>query len=349
VVNLEDQLRAVITRQADRYDVPLPDIDGFAAGAMRRRRRQWMVAGLTACAVLAIVAAGLVAGRFWDSGEAQPAGPPTSPAPSTTPSSIDGRFGIVGPPPPGTPYTGPATGELVAAAELYNTGTYVYADGRIINAWKNFESSDRFRGFMVRQLTPSGVEAMRSFLVDGTSRLTTSADRTGGGLIVRDGGRLMHVREFDDCETAGSSRDQSTWVGCPGFTDPDWLPSSAWEDPDYRPFVPHSYQVCVFADPQSSPADVLPAEAIDLVLGPDSPRADSPNAKDGLCTVVADAQARQLTEIMDHAGPGYVREEGDLTLDFSLPSRWTDPDGEVEGWLSILPVLPHGGFYGPGG
>jgi hypothetical protein len=107
--------------------------------------------------------------------------------------------------------------------------------------------------------------------------------------------------------------------------------------------------VCVIADPRSSPADVLPAEAVDLVLGPDSPRADSPIAKEVLCTVVADTQARQLSEVMDDAGPGYGREEGDLTLDYGLPSRRTNLGGEVEGWLSILPVLPHGGTYGPGG
>ena len=355
-MNVEDQLRAVIARQADRYEVPLPDIDGFAAGAMRRRRRNRMAAALAACAVLGTVASGFVAGRgMWDTTGAGPADQPTSPTQeSTTSSSTDARVGFVGPPPPGTPPTGPATGELVAAAALYNSGTFVYADGRIINAWKNFGASDQFRGFMVRQLTPSGVEAMRSFLVEGTSGLIPVSEQEAGelGVNVRHGGRLMHVRNFKGCENGqgtSTSTAQATWVGCPGITDPNWLPASAWQDPVFRPFVPHSYQVCLFADPRSSPADVLPAEAVALLLGPGSPLADSPVRQEVLCRVVASPLAKEMADIMDRTAPAYVRQEGDLDLSYGLPSRWTTAEGVAEGWLSLLPVLPHGGTYGPGG
>ena len=203
---------------------------------------------------------------------------------------------------------------------------------------------------MVRQLTPSGVGALRSFLVDGTSRLTTPADPTDEGPIVRDdGGRLMHVRDFDGCETRGPSPDQSTWVGCPGLAAPDWLPASAWEDPVFRPFVPHSYQVCLYADPRSAPADVLPADAVDPLLSPESPVADSPVEQEVLCRVLARSHARELRDVIEQAGPGYGCREGDLELGCDIPSRWTTAEGLTEGWLSFLPVLPHGGTYGPGG
>ena len=352
-MNVEDQLRAVITRQADRYPVPAPDMDGFAAGAMRRQRRQRLVVALAACFVVGIAAAGLVAGKsWWDTRGAAPIDQPTSPKQESTSSATDDRVGIIGPPPPGTPLSGPATGELVAAAALYSTGTWVYADGRIINAWKNFDASDTFRGFMVRQLTPSGVEAMRSFLVDGTTALTPVSDlgndtkHPGGdpkssGLFVRDGDRLMHVRDFRDCENEGSSPNQGTWVGCPGITDPDWLPSSAWEDPTFRPFVPHSYQVCLGADGSGwSPAEVLPAEAVDLLLGPENPLARHTPARGVLCTTLADSVARGLADVMDQAGSDYPHGEGDLELSYGIPGN---------GYLMFLPVLPHGGTYGPGG
>ena len=346
-MNIEDQLRATITRQADRYEVPLPNIDGFATGAMRRRRRRMVAAG-AACAVLGIVASGFLAGRnLWDTRGAGPADQPTSPTSptheSTTSPSTDDRVGIVGPPPPGTPPTGPATGALVAEASLYSGGTWVYADGRIINVWQNFGTNDQFRGFMVRQLTPSGVEAMRSFLVDGASGLTPVSERSErnapAGIFVRDGGRLMHVGDFDGCEATGR---QGT---CPNLTDPDWLPADAWEDPTFRPFVPHSYRVCILTSPSArlSPAAVLPAEAVDLLLGRESPLADRPPAQGMLCNEVTNPVARELAHVMDQPGPAYEREEGDVALGYVQES------GSEANVLLFLPVLPHGGTYIPGG
>jgi hypothetical protein len=303
-----------------------------------------MVAALVACAVLAIVASGLVAARtWWDTRGAGPAD-----TPNTTAPSADDRVGFIGPPPPGTPPTGPATGQLVAAASLYNSGTWVYADGRIINLWLHAGTTDQYVGPVVRQLTPSGVEAVRSFLIDGTSSLTPASEedardpRNPWGLFVRDGGRLMHVRDFNGCEEAGTSTNQATWTGCPGFTDPDWLPDSAWEDPVFRPFVPHSYKVCLVTDREMSPAEVLPAEAVDILLGTDNPLADRSTARRGLglCRETATPDASALTDVMDQAGPDYVRQDVNGILLYELPS---------DAQLLFRTVLPHGATLGVGG
>ena len=293
------------------------------------RRRRRFVATTAASVVLGVVAAGMIASvATRDRAAIDPAEGPTPTAPT-----VDDRLGLVGPPPPGTPPTGPATGELVAAADLYNSGTWVFADGRIINAWRNFGTRDRFQGFVVRQLTPTGVEAMRSFLVDGTSRLTPVSEQEAGelGLFVRDGGRLMHVRDFQGCK--------NTDRGCPGIADPDWLPASAWEDPTFRPFVPHSYQVCLFTEDRGvSPAEVLPADAVDILLGPESSLADQPTTREVLCREAATPVASELADLLDRAGPPYGRQDTgpDLNLTYDLPSQ---------GVLYFNTVLPDGGTY----
>ena len=46
-----------------------------------------------------------------------------------------------------------------------------------------------------------------------------------------------------------------------GFSEPEqWLPASAWDDPTFRPFVPHAYQICL----SHKDLAVLPAEAADM-------------------------------------------------------------------------------------
>ena len=338
-MNIEDQLRADIARKADHFEVPLPDIDGFAAGAMRRRRRHRMLAALAACAVLGIVASGFVVGRsWWDTRGAGPVDQPTPPPPTQTRLSTDGRVGLIGPPPPGTAPSGPGTGELVAASVLYNTGSWVYADGRLINVWRaaqgsghNHVTSDRYRGYVVRYLTPSGVEAMRSYLLDRTAKLTPLLVEQDG-LMVREGGRLMTAKPFAAC---GESlpQDVGTLPGvqtrqCPPFEHPEnWLPPSAWKDSTYRPFIPATFGVCLARAEDSA---VLPARAADLFLA-------SPS-HDGLgedCRAVATSDARTIADALEEAGA--VR-EGSQELRFDLRSLGGQD-------LGFLPVLPHGGIY----
>lgn len=302
-------LRDLLRQDADHVQIPTLDpSDVIATGEqrLRQRRRQRLVAGLAVCAVLGIVASGLVAGRgWWDTRGAPPADQPTSPThESATSTPTDDRVGFVGLPPPGIPPTGPATGQLVASAVLYNSGTWVYADGRIINVAR---TSDEFKGYVVRQLTPSGVEAMRSFLLDGTSGLTTLDDRDWD-LVVRDGGRLMVARAFTGCTTRGVGH-------CPGFTDPDWLPASAWEDPTFRPFVAHAYQFCL----SHKNLAVLPATTADLYLA--SPNHVGIGGED--CRAVATSDARIIIDAFEEAG----------TL-----SNVDQPPG-----YGIEPILPHGG------
>jgi hypothetical protein len=197
---------------------------------------------------------------------------------------------------------------------------------------RNNLTSGEFRGFVVRQLTPSGVEAMRSFLLDGTTKLAPANDPDDYGYVrVREGGRLMTAKSSAACGNALAE-------ACRPFEHPEeWLPASAWEDPVLRPFVPHSYQVGLYA-PGSSPAEVLPAEAVDLLLGPGSALADRPFGRDeGLSRELAKPVATQLADVMDQAGPAYPRHEGN-NLGYGLP-------GPSEDFLVFGTVLPHGGTF----
>ena len=240
----------------------------------------------------------------------------------TTTSPSDDRVGIVGPPPPGTAPSGPATGELVAAAELYNSGTWVYADGRIINVVVRLGYTDQFRGYVVRQLSPSGVEAMRSFLLDGTSRLTPASTDHEFGLIVRDGGRLVAARAFSGCDSRN----------CFDFSHPEeWLPASAWEDPTFRPFIPVAFRICLRNDADLA---VLPARAADIFLA--SRRDGGLGPED--CRVAATSDARTIADALEDAG---ARSNGDPSLWFKLRSL----GGDRLSALSFEPILPHGGAY----
>jgi hypothetical protein len=307
-----------MAERADATEMPAPHEIRRAA---ERHRRRLAVATAT-CAVLGTVAAGLfIRGVSRDAESLDPAGPP-SPSASL---HADDRVGFVGPPPLGISPTGPATGELVAAAYLYSSGTWVYADGRIINVVRNGETSDEFRGYAVRQLTPSGVEAMRSFLLDGTSGLTP-VDESGGELIVRVGGRLMFARDFKGCGAGHGSPGFANAVGCPAFSNPeDWLPADAWEDPAFRPFVPHAYELCL----THKDLAVLPAKAAAIFLA--SPVRDGLDAGD--CRAVATSDASTLIDTVEDAGA--VRDDKAHNLEVDLRNLGG-------GGFVISPILPDG-------
>jgi hypothetical protein len=173
---------------------------------------------------------------------------------------------------------------------------------------------------------------MRSFLLDGTTKLAPANDPDDYGyVLVREGGRLMTAKSSAACGNALAET-------CRPFEHPEeWLPASAWEDPVLRPFVPHLYEVRLFTGPQLSPAQVLPAEAVDLLLGPESPLDDRLVGQEGLSRRVATPVATQLADVMDQAGPAYPRHEGN-NLGYGLP-------GPSEDFLVFETVLPHGGTF----
>jgi hypothetical protein len=271
----------------------------------RARRRRQIRGGLTAVIALALVAVAF-----------------NRPAPPQGSADVADRPSFVGPPPPGTPTTGPATGKLVAAAEFW-MATWIYADGRMITVARD-DIYHGFRGYAVRRLTPSGVEAMRSYILDGTPKLIPLSDN-GGRLIVRVGDRLMEDRNYTGCVSAGQSR----W--CPDFDMPeDWLPASAWEDPVFRPFVPHTYQACMMDLRQFGPAELLPTEAANILLA--SPETES--TREGTCWGVANPVARQLADIMNRAD-GYVPQESS-----DLVYQRQDDRGSLDFQLALSPELP---------
>jgi hypothetical protein len=298
------------------------------------RRKQRLVMATASCVVLGAIAAGLVVSLATKNptsvGPIDRPEPTTTPTPAPTPTPPDDRIGIIGPPLPGTPPTGPDTGELVAAAETYNTGSWVYADGRLINAARNYGTSDEYRGIVVRRLTPSGVEAIRQFLLEGTNRYSGPSE-TFEHLRVREGGRLVNVQPFAACglalTEASSALSKSARRVCPPLEHPEtWLPADAWEDPTYRPFIPATFRVCL----DQPDASVLPATAADILLA-------SPTRSGwGDCRAVTTSDARIIADALEAAG---AVSEGGNNLAFNLGNL------RSKGHLVFAAILPDGGWF----
>jgi hypothetical protein len=119
-----------------------------------------------------------------------------------------------------------------------------------------------------------------------------------------------------------------------------WLPTSAWLDPQPKPYVPSMYQVQIVSDvPIDAPAVLaaLPPQAAQLLTvptpcpaGPGS-SAISPLA---LCFNVRTEEARQVATAAGITGPT-VNEQGRV-VDMGTPG------GQFESyWIRLLPYLPH--------
>jgi hypothetical protein len=305
-----------------------PEDLGQAEARFRSRQelpsRRPRVAPVFPAVALAVAAALVVAaGLAWwlvrpgTGDDIQPA--PPAPRPTEASPGPDARVGYVGLPEEGAVPTGPASGRLVANAGGWNNPTWVFADGRLITL-ERYGTNDTV-GFLVRQLTGSGVDAMRAYLVDGTAKLTPPEQIESGGPSVRVGGRMMIAQAFEDCDS----------LSCPRFEQPEtWLPASAWADPTFRPFVPHAYELIVRVPSTTSPANVLPAEVADIL----------PTTPDGVGEyrqVVPLSAAHELADIMD--GAGFVRREDPGGLAYEVSDQ-----GEFGG-LSLQAVLPTGGSF----
>jgi hypothetical protein len=83
------------------------------------------------------------------------------------------------------------------------------------------------------------------------------------------------------------------------------------------------------------PAELLPTEAADTLLA--TPESESD--REGACWVVANSVARGLADLMDQAGPAYVRREGSGEPLQSVDLVYELPSGP--GRLAFEPVLPH--------
>jgi hypothetical protein len=326
MTSLETRIRDALRASAE-LSVSPEDLERAQARFRSRQELPIQRLGVTpvvpavtwAVAAALAVAAGLV---WWlvqpgTGGDIEPAPPAPRPAPNS--SAGDSRIGYVGLPPQGAVPTGAATSQLVAYGGGWNNPTWVFADGRLITL-ERYVTNDEV-GFLVRQLTPSGVDAMRAYLVEGTAKLTPPGQIESWGPGVRVGGRMMIAQAFEDCSS----------LSCPRFEQPEtWLPASAWADPTFRPFVPHAYELVMSPARTTSPADVLPAEVAEILPA-------TPDEVGEYRQVVPLSTARNLAGIMDRAG--YAPDERTGGLAYEVPEQ-----GE-SGRLAFQAVLPNGGSF----
>jgi hypothetical protein len=270
---------------------------------------------------------------------------------------------FVGLPPEGAPPSMPATGELVLSfgGRVRSLGLdfhrmWLYTDGRLI--WKSnlegatgarklrFGESEPTTGVIVQHLTPEGVELLRYAAIAaglqdrqplGPGEDPTDWGRPGvlwGGLVMRDGGRLVQA-EWSDPALPGL-------LAVPA----SWLPASAWADQRISAYVPYRYAVCA-DDATDTPLterersrviDLLPGSTKDLIRSLAIDPAPGWNDRDPRCAyLVSTEDARVIAATLD--APPLRREPG-------TPLRYRIPVGPLprdqQPMIELLPVLPDG-------
>jgi hypothetical protein len=310
----------------------------------------------------------------------QPSGGVGGPSPSDSPSrsplpSPSQDAGILGLPPEGATVSDPAPGELVLQFDGNVSSPmstiWVYADGRLI--WNRFryvppDAGAAFTGLVEQQLTPSGVEFLRSEVIstglfesdlalarEGSAPFLDIQVRNGDQFVratwaVRDNFRVGQNAPVATQEQATALMELSALL-----TDPASWPTSAWEDQAIRAYVPSSYSVCFRGVPEAinEPAQVLellpqPAAGMLQFAGPAQETSVPAN---GDCSRMSADDARAIAQIFESAGTMGIERSRPENGAFWL--RYVLPDEPVSGndvWIFFAPVLPHGEatWLGPG-
>ncbi len=226
--------------------------------------------------------------------------------------SIRFRGASIGIPPKGTTPSTPESGELVlsfygSAEGIPRTRIYVYDDGRLI--WQQEGdlpegANTSTTGYLERRLTPEGVELLRSEIA--------SSGLFGGELDLAPHGPLD--------ATPGSALERLV----ARIADPaSWLPAAAWEDREFRTYVPARYEVCYEGRTRDS----------ERVLA-QLPRS-APSIRDGnRCSEVTTADARAIVTRLDDAGLEQIESKDASRLEYQLEF------GGFSIWFE--PILPHG-------
>jgi len=115
------------------------------------------------------------------------------------------------------------------------------------------------------------------------------------------------------------------------------LPASAWEDPEFRPYVSSRYQVCYMFMEQGGSLGrlqvlgLLPARAEDLLLTADTTQSFPNGFRDSLpfwCSAVSTEEARELVGILEDAG-AFMQYPANPSYSFS------------QVFIDFGPLLPH--------
>lgn len=356
----------LVRRAVEGLSPPEPAFDRLLDRRDRRHRNERVAAAL---AGLAIFAAGVWAVA---SSEPLPTSPPGGPSPTVRvpepvpEATYPGPVGLVGLPPVDATPSSPAKGELVASflfghgeGDAGRFGLHLYADGRLI--WHRL-GDGRTRGLeatglIEQRLTSEGVELVRSEMLstglfDHDLHLTSGEGLFFGEVEVRDGDRRVLVT-WGDVGLDGVERVVPTPEQAAALKRLDarllnlaaWLPASAWEDRELRPFVPSRFAICYDIEWDVGLDRVLasfPRRAEELLRSWERTYeairggADSPSGFDVWCSRATPGQAHELAGILDDAGSERFHEDPDLGYIFEAQGLNT---ADVMLWFD--PVLPH--------
>jgi hypothetical protein len=357
------ELKTLVRTEMDRAGEPAFGIGDVADRRDRRRRNQRLTAGVIGIAVFVAAVWFVTTGGPFDrdvtpgasGGSVAPTGP-------TAAAEYPGQVGIVGIPPEGAIPSSPSRGELAVSAGFAHTsgdpGLFVlnvYADGRLI--WHRLgdltpDSDEPPTGWIEQKLSPEGIELIRSEVLS-TGLFERDAHFVGAGLPytagieVRDGDSLVGI-------TWGLITPEEDRIGPERIATPEqvdtllrlrarmedlasWLPASAWEDQELRPYVASRHLVCYVAE-QGIGADralaSLPPRAGDMLRPLE--RTHGAYGDDSWCSIVTTEQGRAFAGVLDEAGFGITNRDNWLKYE---PR---DPDAVVDS-VSIEPLLPHEG------
>lgn len=359
----------LLRRAVDRLAPPEPAFDRLLRRRDRLRRNE-RAAALAGIAVFAVTA--WVVGNSEPRRTVQPAVPrPTmvqvpEPVPEAT---YPGPVGLTGLPSPGSTPSSPIRGRLVlsfgfahTAGDPGNFRLNLYEDGRLI--WNRLGDPDtrdaQPTGWIEQRLTAAGVDLIRSEvlstgLFDRDLHFSGGEGLFSGAVEVRDGDRRVLVTWGDvgDIGLDGVERVVATHEQALALKRLDarllntaaWLPASAWEDQEFRPFVPSMFAICYHTEEDLNLEGVLarfPRGAEDLLRSWQRTYeairggADSPTGIDIWCSRAPTEDARSLARVFDEARSQEIEGQGELGYVFG----GDEPENAVV-ILWFIPVLPH--------
>jgi hypothetical protein len=363
---MNDDRFDVLYRFERLFEVPEAAFEGFLRRRDRKRRNQRIRAGAVGFAVFVAAVWLVTSGGPFDRAQ-RPAGSGdvTDPTEQTGPPHPIG-VGLLGLPPEGATPSSPEHGQLVLGIGFGHTdgdagrfSLHVYADGRVI--WQRLGDlpGGEHRGstgLIEQRLTPEGVDLVLAEVISSglLAHDREFVDPLGGlhygGIEVRDGDQVVRLTwgdtGFDKGADAVATTPTPDQVSALERLDArledlaSWLPATAWEDPEFRAYVPTSYSVCYLVEGEtfgrSRILELLPAQAAHQLGAMDATRGEAVNLLGPFsfwCSVMTTEEARGLVGILEDAGPDTLDDGG---LVFAFPAG----RGE-QVHVDFSAVLPH--------
>lgn len=351
-----NETRELLERVGNRFAFPEQAYERLARRRDRKQRNRRLAAGVVGIAIFVAAIWIVTSGGISDRGLT-----PAGTGPSVGPI-VGAPIGVVGLPPEGATPSVPARGELVvgflfghSAGDPGRFGLHLYADGRVI--WQRL-TSERDGGLVEQVLTPEGVELVRSEVLSSglfdrdAVHLVSTYGLYFGEVRVRDGDRLLRVTWGDigpdDAPEEPATPEQVSALEALDARLEDltsWLPASAWEDREPKPFVASRYSVCLETDQgvrlEAALVTLPPAGAGQLRgLGWTHQVVEtSPPASpiDVWCSSVTTEDARLLAKAIDDADTAYGVRRDVFGLRYSFEQRDVDT---ADVTLSLEPALP---------